>query len=372
MRILPWKIGMIVLGALVWTNGVFASNVESLQFNLPANSSQNSPEIQMAITGVAQGDQTQILADLNTYLKAHPKAALILGTTGDSDELWDTREIGELRKNKQVVSVIAKSAYDMAAKTPKAKKIREQIKKLKELGRLKAEKKMAVLVSVIPAGNYGALVYFMSSDYLLAGASFGLVFSMNAFQAIFTKQWLQFASLGERGALLVANAVANFVGKPLDEKGSGYIGRTGRVGWTVALNVAFASVTMTLSGTLDSAWALLYFGASSSYDIWDQVLEDKIKNSDFFNKHFVNSRLAIGSVVECLALAGVGVAEVTLATVSATSALAMIFEPAIKRTIQKIKLRVAGFGRFFKQNKNYNEEKSCSSFLNLYPSFVAQ
>lgn len=281
---------------------------------------------QIVISSIPHEEQEAFLKELHQRLDQNPEAAVLFATTGAQDPINELRAANDLKGHPQVVLTEAQSIDDLAV-TQKSKGIKAKLKSFwKANGSLNSEKKVALAVSIIPAGNYATMVYFMSSDYLLATASFGTVLAVNAFQALFTKQWLYFASLGDKAAVSTLKALGQLVGHEPKEKSRRLAGAFGRIGLTVGMNTALASIQMTLSGTLDSAWALLYFGYTSSYDLWDQVLEDKINQSKWFKKYFINTRLSVGSLVECLALAGNGVAEIILAGASVSSTLGILFK----------------------------------------------
>lgn len=317
---------------------------------------------QIVVSSIPHEEQEIFLQELHKKLAQNQEAAVLLATTGVHDSINDLPAAQTLKNHPQVLSTEAKSLDDLAS-TQKSESLKERLKKRwKNSKALSPEKRTALAVSVIPAGNYATMVYFMSSDYLLATASFGTVLAVNAFQAIFTKQWLSFASLGDKAAVNTLKLLAKMSGHTPSEKNRRLAGAFGRLGLTVGMNTGLAAIQMTLSGTLDSTWALLYFGYTSSYDLWDQVLEDKINHSKWFKKYFINTRLAVGSLVECFALAGNGVAEIVLVGASASSTIGLLLKaqhPTPLRWRQRLKIAWA------KLQREYTVETPCQSLLEI-------
>ncbi|NCN40726.1 hypothetical protein GW916_05695 [bacterium] len=371
MKYGAWKRAFLSLLCFVLTLPAFG-DTESLVLKLGA--AQKSPESQVIVTLIPESEQEALLEDLSQHLLNDPKSAALVATAGSKDALSGSNTLKTLEESAQVVMVESTSLSQMPAVTPKSKKLKDKIHLSRVLEKVN-ENRAGVLVSVVPAGNYGALVYFMSADSVMATASFGLVFGLNAFQSIFTNQWLQFASLGDKGMRTVASLMGKMVGKTVNEKALEFSGNIGRVGWTTAMNVSVASITMTLSGTLDSIWALLYFGYSSSYDLWDQVLEKRINRSTFFKRHFVNTRLAIGSLVECLALAGYAYAEFGLVAATVAGTLALIFKPNLEamasqalaaekpKLLDRFKVKVSKFKEIFVRAPSSRPSVPCFHFL---------
>jgi|GEM_PF-4638330 hypothetical protein len=305
---------------------------------------------QVVISQVPASQEKSFLKNLKERLLKSPRSRVLIATTGSSDPMTQTPEFQDLTKSSQVQTVQAKSLEELPT-TEKSRSFKTRLLNLKQKRNLLgAEQATAIAVSVIPAGNYGTLVYLMSADAVLASASFGVVMAVNVFQALFTEKWLQFTALGERGGEKVLTLLGRIVGKETSPKARSLAGSFGRIGIVVGMNTALAAIQMTLSGTLDSAWALIYFGYSSSYDMWDSVMEEKMKTSPLLKRYFVHSRLAIGSLIECLALAGNGVAEATLVVASVSSTLGVVFkslsQPERPSLMQRLRFKMKSWTRF--------------------------
>lgn len=315
----------IVLSAAIFSSSLAHAQVDSMVAALPNDAGKSNGNV--VISFIPAENQREYMENLVLALKANQNSAVLIATTGPEDSMAQTPEYRQLVKMEQADSVIASTIDDLPV-TPKSKKykeyVKDYIKNRPPLG-LK-EKKAAVAVSFVPAVGYGTLVFLMSGDYMMATASFGLVMSVNAFQAVFSDQWNSFIGLGEKGAKTVMGGLAKLTGKQPNTRTRALAAAAGKIGMSVAFNTGVAALNMAMAGELNSAWALLAFGFASTYDLWDQVLEKRIQNSPFFKKYFVNSRVAVGSVLECFALAGFGVAGLFLVGAAASSAVGMLFQ----------------------------------------------
>lgn len=363
---------------LVLATAIFSSSLAHAQIDsmvAPLTSDSGSPNANIVISFIPAENQREYMENLARAMKANPSSAVLVATTSN-DPLKKTAEYNQLMKMDQTLSVVADSINDLPV-TTKSKKYKEYVKNyIKDRPILGSpEKRTAVAVSFVPAAAYGTMVFFMSSDYMMATLSFGLVMGVNAFQAVFSDQWNKYIDLGEKASTVVLSGLAKLTGKEQNLRTRALAAATGKIGMSITFNTAVAALNMAMAGELNSAWALLAFGFASIYDLWDQVLREKIEKVPFMKKYFVNSRVALGSLLEVAVLAGSGSAGLFLMGAAASSAVAMLFQAARvedgspAKLTWKEKISISAhhwserFSRWGDKMERFYQSEGCSALL---------
>lgn len=234
------------------------------------------------------------------YWTSQPNATTIIGVASENDPA-----LNGVNPSTHPIIVEASSENDLAQpQTARGQAFfREKVKPF--LAQVKEHfktKRVALTVALAPAASYGTLIYLMSSDYVASTAAFGLVFSLNAFQALFTKSWFRIVDGGGHMLRKVAESIATNLGKPLSIDAEGRVFMAGQVLTTAAVNSILAAAMIGLEGSVDKLWAALFFGFSNTYDTWDLVVQRKFSQTTL--TRVIYGRLILGGVLETLSLGG--------------------------------------------------------------------
>lgn len=209
-----------------------------------------------------------------------------------------------------------------------------------------ANRKMGILIALVPASGYGSYFWFLSNDYLTAAGGFAWIFLLNAAIGVFQKQWLSVgAALGNRTSSLGLWIASRF-GKVVGDTGKARLHRFGEFLTAYGLNVVSANILFGLEGGDRAALYALVFALYASHETFDYISE-KVFPARFGPWPIWTRQMAF-ALIEILIMNGSHAAEIFAGVVIPLGTLAYVFQENVARGLERIRVpfrRMAEFTR---------------------------